>query len=110
MFQEENDQSCITRPGFLQGNVRGALDLSIGDGLKGTSCSPALAKARAVVRILGRPGIDIIVKGGAGLSTLLDAETRWKSSRQMLNRLLQLRTVVDDLAAVSPELHMSDAE
>ena len=53
--------------------------------------------------------VAIVVKRRAGLMSIMDIETRWGSTHKMLDRLFQLRPVVDDLGAASSELHLSES-
>nr|XP_057906399.1 uncharacterized protein LOC131103824 [Doryrhamphus excisus] len=84
------------------------LQLAVRDGLKQRGAHAVLEHARSVVKKLRAPNMVASLKKKGHLLPIIDVPTRWGSSYAMVNRLLELREVVQDYAAVAPDLHLSD--
>lgn len=82
--------------------------LGIRDALKKGRPEKFLSKVRKIAQFLRSPHTDIVLKRRAGKGMLIDMATRWGSTYLMLERLLELKCVVQDLG--SQESHLSEKE
>ena len=82
--------------------------LGIRDALKKGRPEKFLSKIRKIAQFLRSPHTDIVLKRRAGKGMLIDMATRWGSTYLMLERLLELKCVVQDLG--SQESHLSEKE
>ena len=73
------------------------------------SVSVPVGAARNVVKKLRTPHPIAVVRRRKALLPIVDNATRWSSTSAMLNRLLELRPVVEDLGAANADLHLSSA-
>lgn len=86
------------------------LQLAIRDGLKAERVNRILEKVRGIVRKLRTPNLLGVLRRRGGLLPILDMATRWGSTYLMIKRLLQLKELVQDLAAASPELVLGEED
>lgn len=73
------------------------LQLAIRDGLKDQHASNLISKLRQVAVAARTPKIDSIIKRRAGKGAILDQTTRWGSTYLMIQRLVELRAVLEDI-------------
>lgn len=73
------------------------LQLAIRDGLKDRHAANLIGKLRQVAVAARTPKIDAIVKRRSGKGFILDQATRWGSTYLMVQRLLELRAVLEDI-------------
>lgn len=73
------------------------------DGLKHPNAAHLLSRARAVVKEARAPIVSERLKRETGLRAILDQDTRWGSTYQMLDRLVQMKTSIYDLGQCGNE-------
>ena len=76
------------------------LQLAVGDGLKHKSIKGIVAKLRNVAKEARNPNIEKILKKTAKKVALIDMETRWGSTYLMIDRLVEMRPFLEDMADV----------
>ena len=84
------------------------LQLAIRDGLKVRHVSALISKIRQVVVAARAPKIDGILKRKTNKGAILHQATRWGSTYTMLERLLELKPALLDIA--HPDVSLSDAQ
>lgn len=83
------------------------LQLVVRDVIKAHSkVSEAVTAARNVVKKLRRPTLRSLVKQRFGKRPIIDVETRWMSTFDMLACLLSMRSLTDELGPAMPELFL----
>ncbi|CAL8358594.1 unnamed protein product [Merluccius merluccius] len=98
-------------PGHVLRSVRCAahtLQLAVDDALK--QVSNIIAKARHVAKRLRTQNVVCVLKRMGHKRAIVDCATRWHSTHDMLERLLELKTFCEDMAPTIPVLHLSDSE
>lgn len=109
---DENEDETLVIGGdyiHLQRCAAHTLQLAIRHGLKKhAGTTSVIAKARALAKKLRAPNMTASLKKKKVLLPILDVETRWGSTFNMLKRLLQIKTIVQDYAAASTELHVAE--
>ena len=83
------------------------LQLAICDGLKGRHASNLISRVRNIATRARTPKIDAILKRRAKKGAIIDQATRWGSTYLMIQRILELKPVLQDMA--DPSLTMSAA-
>ena len=83
------------------------LQLAIRDGLKDHHAANLIGKLRQVAVAARTPKIDATVKRRAGKGAVLDHATRWGSTYLMVERLLELRSVLEDID--NPSLSLTES-
>ena len=73
------------------------LQLAIRDGLKDPQASNLIGKLRQVAVAARTPKNDAIINRRAGIGAILDQVTRWGSTYVMVKRLLELKSVLEDI-------------
>ena len=87
-----------------------SLQLAVRDGVKGhPSSTNIILKARVIAKKLRAPNMTASLKRKNALLPIIDVETRWGSTYMMINRLLQLKGIIQDYAAAASELHASES-
>lgn len=84
------------------------LQLAIRDGIKGGCATSIITKLRSVVVAARTSKIDVILKGRTGKGAILDQATRWGSTYLMIQRILELRSVLNDFA--NPDVTLTEEE
>lgn len=74
------------------------LQLAVRDGLKERNVATLLGKIRQMVTVARTPKISAILLKRANKMAILDQPTRWGSTYQMVDRLLELKPVLQDIA------------
>jgi hypothetical protein len=69
-----------------------------------------IEKARAVARHLRTPNVMYTIRAQRAPCPILDTETRWQSTFDMLERLLELRNFCESMQSNDAKLHLSDPE
>ena len=86
------------------------LQLAVRDGIRETA-KPILTKLRAVAKEARSPKINEQLKWRMGLVAILDQETCWGSSYLMVDRIIELRPCLQDMADTGNKiLSMTDSE
>ena len=88
--------------------VEYTLQLAIRDGLNDNHAANAIARYQKLVTSARAPIVDAIIRKKAGKGAILDQATRWGSTFEMINRLLQLRDALTDFVG-NKELTMAPA-
>ena len=83
------------------------LQLAICDGLKGRHASKLIGIVRSIAIRARNLKIDAILKKRVKIGAIFDQNTRWGSTCLMIERILQLKFILSDMA--NPDLTMSDA-
>ena len=76
------------------------LQLAIGDGLKDKTIKGLVAGLRNVAKEARTPNIEKVLKKNSKKVALLDMETRWGSTYLMIDRLVELRPHLVEIAEV----------
>lgn len=84
------------------------LQLAVDDSLK--QASNTIAKARRVAKRLRSQNVVCVLKRMGHKRAIVDCATRWHSTHDMLQRLLELKSFCEDMAPTIPELHLSESE
>lgn len=84
------------------------LQLAIRDGLKEKHIVNVIARLRNIAVAARRPKMDTILRRRAGKVALIDQATRWGSTYEMIQRLLDLKPYLIDMA--NPDVTMSDLQ
>ncbi|KAK5866652.1 hypothetical protein PBY51_020825 [Eleginops maclovinus] len=84
------------------------LQLAVDDSLK--QASNIIAKARRVAKRLRSQNVVCVLKRMGHKRAIVDCATRWHSTHDMLQRLLELKTFCEDMAPTIPDLHLSESE
>jgi len=84
------------------------LQLAIRDGLKTNVVAVLISKIRKVVTAARTPKIDAILKRKANKGAILDQSTRWGSTYLMIERILEIKDTLVDIA--HPDVCLSEAE
>ncbi|CAK8687693.1 unnamed protein product [Clavelina lepadiformis] len=84
------------------------LQLAIRDGLEVRHVASLISKIRLVVIAARTPKIDAILKRKTNKGAINDQATRWGSTYLMLERLLELKPVLVDIA--HPNVSLSDGQ
>jgi hypothetical protein len=84
------------------------LQLAVRDGLKNKHAATLVSKIRSVAVDARTPKLDAIVKRRCGKGAIMDQATRWGSTYQMIERLLELQPALMDMAY--PEVTLTDAQ
>ena len=74
------------------------LQLAIQDGIHHSRAGGVLGRIREVAKEARKPTMMEIIKQRTNKVALLDMETRWGSTYCMLNRIIDLRAIVDEYA------------
>ena len=82
------------------------LQLAICDGLKGRHASKLIGIVRSIAIRARNLKIDAILKRRVKVGAIIDQSTRWGSTYLMIERILQLKSILSDMA--NPDLTMSD--
>lgn len=113
LFVEAHDETETSGSGdsamHLMRCAEHTLQLAIRDGLKHKKAASVLSKIRGVARKLRAPNMAASLKKKGLPLPILEVETRWGSTFNMLKRIHELKDVIQDYAAAAPELHISDA-
>lgn len=84
------------------------MQLAVRDGLKHPTSSALLGRIHEVCNLLRAPKINSILKRRTGKGMVTEVPTRWSSTYEALNRLLELKEAVEDLAG--PQTHLNEDE
>lgn len=84
------------------------LQLAIRDGLKGRFATSIITKLRSVAVAARTSKMDIILKRRTGKGAILDQATRWGSTYLMIQRILELKSVLNDFA--NPDVTLTEDE
>ena len=84
------------------------LQLAIRDGLKKNQVKQLVTKLRQIAAIARTLKIDAILKRKTSKGAIIDQATRWGSTYLMIQRLIELRDAIQDLA--HPELTLTDSK
>ena len=82
------------------------LQLAIRDGLKEKQVKQLITKLRQAATIARTPKIAIILKRKKNKRTIIDQATKWGSIYLMIQKLIELRITIQDLA--NPQLTPTD--
>ena len=82
------------------------LQLAICDGLRGRHASKLIGIVRSITIRARNLKIDAILKRRVKIGAIIDQSTRWGSTYLMIERILQLKSILSDMA--NPDLTMSD--
>ena len=86
------------------------LQLAIQDGLKQSRIKDVLGRARNVAVQLRTPKINEVLKRKHKLVAVLDQDTRWGSSFQMVDRIIRLREAIKEMCDCgNDKLYMAEA-
>lgn len=116
---ENDDSSEITMdaierdPCFCLLSMRCAahtLQLVVRDALKGHTVSETILAARSVVKKLRRPTLRALLKQRYGRRPVIDVETRWMSTHDMLTCLLSMRSLTEELGPAMPEVSLNNEQ
>ena len=77
------------------------------DGLKGRHASKLIGILRSIAIHARNLKIDAILKIRVKIGVVIGQSTRWGSTYLMIERILQLKSILSDMA--NPDLTMSDA-
>ena len=78
------------------------LQLAICDGLKGRHASKLIGIVRSIAIRARNLKIDAILKRRVKIGAIIDQSTRWESTYLMIERILQLKSILSDMA--NPDL------
>lgn len=99
-------------PGVLRG-VRCAahtLQLAVDDAMKKSSVKATVAKAREVCKKLRCPNVMMMIKKLNLRKPILNCPTRWHSTHDMLERLLELQGFCVEVSATNRDLFLAGDE
>lgn len=82
------------------------LQLAINDGLKEKYISNVVSRIRQIVIAARAPKVDSVLKRRAGKGAVIDQATRWGSTYLMIQRLLELKHILEDMA--NPNVTMTE--
>jgi len=82
--------------------------LCIRDGLKARNIANLLAHVRKVVAAARTPKVEAVLKRRCNKGAVLDQATRWGSTYLMLQRLLELKSCLIDMA--NPDVSLTDQQ
>lgn len=109
--QGESEELVIELDSAMQECVLGSvicsahtLQLAVDDALKVQRSANLISKARQVGKIV------ILLKRMEQKRAIVGCPTRWHSTQDMLERLLELRNSCEDMSPNIKELHLSDNE
>lgn len=80
------------------------LQLAVRDGLKQRHASSLIGKVRRVAVAARAPKLDDILRRREGKGAILDQATRWGSTYQMIERILELKATLVDMASAEVAL------
>ena len=83
------------------------LQLAVCDGLKGRYASKLIVIVRNIAIRARNLKIDAVFKRRVKIGAIIDQNTRWGSTYLMIECILQLKSILSDMA--NPDLTMSDA-
>ena len=84
------------------------LQLAICDGLKGRHAANLIGMVRNIATRARNPKIDAILKRRAKKGAIIDQVTRWGSTYLMIERILELKSILSDMA--NHDLTMSNVQ
>jgi len=87
--------------------VAHTLQLAVADSIKEENISIAIAMGRSISKKLRTPIVRNIAKKLIQKKSIIDCPTRWHSTHDMLERLLELKPFCVDMSSSIPELQMS---
>lgn len=74
------------------------LQLAVYDGIKNSRAEAVIGRARNVVKEARTPKLGELIKKRTKKVAVLDMDTRWGSIYLMLDRLIELRTTIEEMA------------
>ena len=80
------------------------LQLAIYDGLKGKHASKLIGILRSIAIRARNLKIDVILKRRIKIGAIIDQSTRWASTCLMIERILQLKSILSEMA--KPDLNL----
>ena len=81
------------------------------DGLKRREALNLVARLRNIAIAARTPKIAEILKGKTGLTAILDQETRWGSTWEMIDRLIRMKVEIQNGAHIgNTRLELDDAQ
>ncbi|XP_039441388.1 uncharacterized protein LOC120422101 [Culex pipiens pallens] len=83
------------------------LQLAVRDGLKDKEADKLIRRLRKIAVAARVPKTDAIIKRKAKKGAILDQATRWGSTYMMIQRLIELRPILDDLDNESVMMNQS---
>lgn len=86
------------------------LQLAVDDALKEQRSSNLISKARRVAKKLRTQNVVTLLKRMGHKRAIVDCPTRWHSTHDMLERLLELHHFCEDMSPNIKELHLGESE
>ena len=87
------------------------LQLAVNDGLKHATAKGVVSKIRGIAKEARNPNIDKLLQKSAKKGALIDMETRWGSTFMMIDRLVELKTHLIEMAQIgNKKLTLTEAE
>ncbi|XP_073534699.1 uncharacterized protein [Phyllobates terribilis] len=84
------------------------LQLAIRDSLQEGHAAALIGKVRKLATVARTPKVDSILKRRAGKGPIIDQATRWGSTYLMIQRLVELKTFLVDMA--NPQLTLNESQ
>ncbi|KAM4018767.1 LOW QUALITY PROTEIN: uncharacterized protein ACNLHF_008010 [Anomaloglossus baeobatrachus] len=107
-LKKEQVLSVVTDNASHMRCVVHTLQLAIRDSLQEGHAAALIGKVRKLATVARTPKVDSILKRRAGKGAIIDQATRWGSTYLMIQRLVELKTFLVDMA--NPQLTPNESQ
>lgn len=110
LTDSELEGLCLSLPCKVDHGRCGAHTLQLGvlDGTKGSFASTIVGRAHNLATEARKPLVREFIKSKTGLVAILENDTRWMSTYNMMARVLQLKDAIQEAALLNENLQLTD--